>query len=153
MYLDQQTVPSQEAVMHGIRILLGTLLLLLLAGEAFQVISQQKPASPAQQNFTYDKAKEITLQGKIAEVKDYKCPVTGTVGTHISVKNDQSVTEVHLAPAKFLKEYEIVFKPGDDVKVIGATIEFEGKPSLLAKTVTVERETYAFRDKDGKPLW
>lgn len=139
--------------MHGIRILLGTLLLLLAAGEAFQVISQQKPAPTTQQDFTYDKAKEVTLQGKIEEVRDYKCPVTGTVGTHISVKNDQSVTEVHLAPAKFLKEYEIVLKPGDDVKIIGAAIEFEGKPSMLAKTVSVGKETFAFRDKDGKPLW
>jgi hypothetical protein len=119
MYLDHQTVACQEAAMHGIRILLGTLLLLLVAGESFQVTSQDKPAAPAQQDFNYDPANQTTLQGTIQEVKDYKCPVTGTIGTHISVKNDQLTTEVHLAPAKFLKEYEIVLKPGDDVKIIG----------------------------------
>lgn len=139
--------------MHGIRILLGSLLLLLIVGEASQVISQEKPAAPAQQDFNYDPANQTTLQGTVQEVKDYKCPVTGTIGTHISVKNDQLTTEVHLAPAKFLKEYEIVLKPGDEVKVVGVKITFDGKPAMLAKTVTVGKETFAFRNDKGKPLW
>lgn len=139
--------------MHGIRILLGTLLLLLMAGEASQVISQVKPAPPGQPDLTYDPANQTTLQGIIQEVKDYKCPVTGTIGTHISVKSEDLTTEVHLAPAKFLKEYEIVLKAGDQVKVVGVKITFDGKPAMLAKTVTVGKETFVFRNDKGKPLW
>jgi hypothetical protein len=143
----------QEAVMQGIRIVFGTLLLLLIAGEASQVIFQQKPVPPAQQNFNYDPANQTTLQGTIEEVKDYKCPVTGTVGSHISVKGEQTSTEIHLAPAKFMKEYEIVLKPGDAVKIVGVKIVFDGKPGMLAKSVTVGKETFIFRDDKGRPLW
>jgi hypothetical protein len=139
--------------MQGVRILLGTLFLLLFAGEASQVISQEKPAPPAQQNFTYDPANQTTLQGVIQEVKDYKCPVTGTMGTHISLKTEELTTEVHLAPSKFLKEYEIVLKPGDEAKIVGVKFTFDGKPAMLAKTVTVGKETFVFRNDKGKPLW
>lgn len=139
--------------MQGIRILFGTLLLLFIAGEASQVVSQEKTAPLPQHDFAYDPGSQTTLQGVIQEVKDYKCPVTGTVGSHISVKGEQEITEVHLAPSKFLKEYEIVLKPGDEVKVVGVKITFEGKPAMLAKSVTVGRETFAFRNDKGKPLW
>ncbi len=138
--------------MQGIRILFGTLLLLLMAGEVSQVVSAGKGAT-ANTEFAYDTTHQVTIEGKIQEVRDYNCPVTGTVGSHITVKNAEGTTEVHLAPAKFLKEYEIVLKAGDEVKVVGSKITYEGKPSILAKTVTVGRETYAFRDDKGKPIW
>lgn len=138
--------------MRGIRVFFGIVLLLLCAGELLQVLSQQKIA-PRQTPIAYDKSSQETIQGKIQEVKEYACPVTGATGSHISVKTAEGAVEVHLAPAKFLKEYEISFKPGEDVKVIGAKATVDGKPGLLAKTVTVGQDTFAFRDDNGKPLW
>ena len=29
----------------------------------------------------------------------------------------------------------------------------EGKPALIAKSVTIGRETFNFRDAKGRPLW
>ncbi len=138
--------------MQGIRILFGALLLLLVAGGLSQVASAGK-AAPPNTVFAYDTTNQVTIEGKIQEVRDYNCPVTGTVGSHITVKNAEGTIEVHLAPAKFLKEYEIVLKAGDEVKVVGSKITYEGKPAILARTVTVGRETFAFRDDKGKPIW
>ena len=138
--------------MRGIRVFFGIGLLLLCAGELFQMFSQQKIA-PRQTPIAYDNSSQETVQGKIQEVREYACPVTGATGSHITVKTTEGAVEVHLAPAKFLKEYEISFKPGEDVKVVGAKATVDGKPGVLAKTVTVGQDTFVFRDDHGKPLW
>lgn len=118
------------------------------------VAQEQKPPLPAIPK--YEPLNEVTLQGRVLEVKEYQCPITGTVGSHLSVRDNDlgaGTVEVHLAPVKFLKEYEIVIKPGDLVTIVGMRTVFDGKPAMLAKTVTVERDTYAFRDNKGKALW
>jgi DNA/RNA endonuclease YhcR with UshA esterase domain len=136
--------------MRGIRVILGAGLL-LLAGRLPGVLAQDKVA-PSHE-YKYDTAKQLVVEGVVEEVKDYQCPVTGTVGSHITVKQASGVIEVHLAPATFMKKYEIVINKGDRVAVQGAKIVFEGKPALLAKTVAVDTTTYAFRGPEGKPLW
>lgn len=137
--------------MKAIRILSGTLLLLLLAG-ASSVVSQEKNSSP-QANYAYAQANEQTLRGWVVETRDFHCPVSGTMGSHITVKNETSTVEVHLAPAQFMKQYEINIRKGDNVTVVGSKISFEGKTALIAKSVAVGRETYNFRNQVGKPLW
>jgi len=126
----------------------------LLAGAllmALPVTLAQKPAAsgvPA-----YNVAQETTFSGVIKEVKEYQCPVTGTVGAHISVAADFTTLEVHLAPAKFLKDYDIVLKQGDRVTIRGIRFEFDGKPAILARTVTSGQSTFTFRDPKGRPEW
>jgi hypothetical protein len=136
--------------MRGIRVILGTGLL-LLAGRMPGVLAQDK-VMPAH-GYRYDTAKQTVVEGIVEEVRDYQCPVTGTVGSHITVRQGGDVIEVHLAPATFMKKYEIVINKGDKVAIQGAKILFEGKPALLARTVAVNATTYAFRSSEGKPLW
>jgi DNA/RNA endonuclease YhcR with UshA esterase domain len=136
--------------MRGLRVIMGTGLL-LLAGRVPGVLAQNK-VSPLQE-FRYDTAKQLVVEGIVEELKDYQCPVTGTVGAHITLRQAGGVIEVHLAPATFMKKYEIVINKGDKVSIQGAKIVFEGKPALLAKTVAVDTTTYVFRSSDGKPLW
>src|SRR5437763_16505090 len=40
-----------------------------------------------------------TFSGIVQEAKEYQCPVSGTIGSHVSVKGGPEVIEVHLAPA------------------------------------------------------
>lgn len=122
--------------------------LLLIAGTSV-VVAQTAP----HESYQYDTAKQQTVTGVVEAVKEYQCPVSGTVGTHITVKLTTGTIEVHLAPAKFLKDYDIAINKGDQVEIQGAKITFEGKPSLIAKSVAVDRVTFAFRDNSGKPLW
>lgn len=121
-------------------------------GAAFLVQAEDKSAS-GHSAFPYDSAQQVTISGKIQEVKEYQCPVSGTVGAHITVKSDSGTMEVHLAPVTFLKDYEITLRAGDEVKVVGAKIVVEGKPALMARTVAVGDTVFTFRDPNGKPLW
>jgi uncharacterized protein YdeI (BOF family) len=137
--------------MKGIRVVLGTLLLLLPA-IASRMMSQEKN-TPPHPSYTYDLAKQQTMRGWVVETKDFQCPVTGTVGSHIVLKTETGNVEVHLAPASFMKQYEINIRKDDNVTIIGSRIMFDGKPALIAKSVAIGRETYNFRDPSGRPLW
>jgi hypothetical protein len=134
------------------RVILGTLILGVLACVYPAAVSQEK-VSPSRETYTYDLSSQKVTTGIVIEVKDYKCPVTGTVGSHIALKRGGDIIEVHLAPAAFIRQYEIVINKGDEVAIEAAPILFEGKPALLAKTVAVGGVTYAFRDGKGRPLW
>lgn len=137
--------------MKGIRVLLGILTLLLLAA-ASSVVSQEKP-SLAHVSYTYDEASQQTVRGWVMETKDFQCPVSGTMGAHITVKSETGSIEVHLAPTSFMKQYDIAFSKDQNVTVVGSKITYEGKPALIAKSVAVGNETYNFRDPKGRPLW
>jgi len=128
------------------------LLATLLLGLGLSLCVEDKFTSP-HQSYTYDSAQQVTVSGKVQDVKEYQCRVSGTGGAHIVVKAENGTFEVHLAPIRFMKDYEIAFRTGDEVKITGAKIMFEGKPALMAKTVVVGNNTFMFRDPDGKPLW
>jgi hypothetical protein len=136
-----------------LRVLL-VLVLVALAGVTATSQEEKKPPLPSIPK--YEPLSEVTLQGRVQEVKEYHCPISGTLGSHIVVKEEgvgAGVVEVHLAPVAFLKEYDIAIKSGDLVTIVGVRVVFDGKPAMLAKTVTVERDTYAFRNNKGMPLW
>lgn len=133
------------------RILLG-IFALLLSGAAITLVSQEN-GSLKHVSYTYTPTSEQTMRGWVVETKDFDCPVTGTVGSHITVKNETGSMEVHLAPASFMKQYEINIRKGDNVIVVGSKITYEGKSALIAKSVAIGHDTYNFRDQSGKPLW
>ena len=141
---------------NAVAILVRAMLLVaLMTLMGTKVVSQeQKPPVPTIPK--YEPLNEVTLQGRVVEVKEYQCPISGTLGSHLAVKQagvGTGVVEVHVAPVRFMKQYEIVVKPGDLVTIVGMRTVFDGKPAMLAKTITVERDTYAFRNNKGMPLW
>jgi hypothetical protein len=138
--------------MKEIRILLGALFLLVLAG-ASTLISQEKTPPQPLHNHAYDPSTLEKVQGLVVDTRDYNCPVSGTVGSHITVKGESGDIEVHLAPASFMKQYEIAIRKNDRVTVFGSRITFEGKPALVARSVVIGRDTFNFRDSNGRPLW
>jgi len=133
------------------RVLFGVFAL-LLSGATITLVSQEKH-SQTPVGYTYAPTSEQNLRGWVVETKDFQCPVTGTVGSHITVKNETGSMEIHLAPASFMKQYEINIRKGDNVTVVGSRITFEGKSALIAKSVAIGHETFNFRDQSGKPLW
>src|SRR5262249_60342901 len=110
--------------MHGRRIAVPLLLVTFLAAAA--VVPQQD--APCPHSYAYDLTRQQTLPGIVTETRDYKCPVSGIVGSHITVKTDVAVMEVHFGPASFMKQYEITIRNGDHVSIVGSRIIFAGKP-------------------------
>jgi DNA/RNA endonuclease YhcR with UshA esterase domain len=102
----------------------------------------------------YDPKTEVVLKGTVQEVRDRQCPVSGGMGSHIVLQlSDGSTIEVHLAPSKFVKTYELVFNKGDLVEVTGSKVNFEGVDTIFAREVKRGNDDFVFRDQDGKPVW
>jgi hypothetical protein len=142
----------KEATMRVIRVVLGMWLLMLFASTSPLTVAADKNPPP-HETYLYEIANQRVLTGTVVDVQDYQCLVTGTVGSHITVRHAGGTIEVHLAPAKFLKQYEIVINKGSQIQIEGAMTTVEGKPGMLAKIVADGYATYAFRDAKGKPLW
>ena len=127
-------------------VLITFCLVLLFAAPATR--AQEKKLVPK-----FDPANQTTIQGIVDQVSEYECPISGAIGSHLTVKSGEGTTEVHLATSKFLKEYGINFAKGDSVQVTGTKTVFDGKPALLARQIIVGDRTYSFRDDKGIPLW
>src|SRR5689334_12001754 len=106
------------------------------------------PATRAEQKSVpkFDPANQTTIKGVIEQVNNYVCPISGTMGSHLTVRSGPGTVEVHLAASKFLNEYGIAFTKGDTVEVTGTKVVFDGKPALLARQITVGDRTYSFRN-------
>lgn len=102
----------------------------------------------------YDASKEATFRGTIEQMRDRRCPVSGSIGSHILLRmEDNSLIEVHLATTEFTKMVELSLRPGDRVEITGFKTEFEGVPTIFARAVRHGVDEFVFRDKDGKPVW
>ena len=124
----------------------AAVMLAISAGPAF---CGQKSEAPK-----YDVAREVTVKGVVEEVVDRNCPVSGGMGAHLILKlADGSSIEIHLAPTKFVKNYELVFAKGDQVEARGSKVNFEGKETIFARQVTRGNDAFVFRDDKGNPVW
>lgn len=80
--------------------------------------------------------------------------MSGGLGSHLILKlSDGNTIEVHLATAKFVRSYDLLFSKGDKVEVVGAKVQFEGKETIFAREVARGADTFVFRDKSGTPIW
>ena len=125
--------------------------LLLVAFLAIAVPSSMKAADNNVPK--YLKANEVHLKGVIQDVRDYQCPISGTLGGHITLKADSGDIELHLAATKYMKNYEIVFNKGEQIEVVGSKVQFQGADTILVREITRGSDTFTFRDENGKPVW
>ncbi len=126
----------------------------LLAFAAVFCLVQVAAAAQKHNGPKYDAAAEVTLKGVVEELKDYDCPISGTVGSHIVVRTaDGAAFEVHLAPAAFMKDFGIVINKGDAVEVTGAKFDMNGASGIMARQVSSAGGIYTFRNQQGRPLW
>jgi hypothetical protein len=102
----------------------------------------------------YNPAAETVFKGTVEQMRDRSCPVSGSMGSHIVLRmENNSLIEVHLATTEFTKMVEMNLRPGDRVEVTGFQTEFEGVPTIFARSVKHGMDEFMFRDKDGNPVW
>jgi DNA/RNA endonuclease YhcR with UshA esterase domain len=129
-------------------------ILISVIAAVFAPAAARAASQPAAGVPKYDRATEAVFKGTVEEVKDRECPVSGGMGSHLILKLDDGTTiEVHLAPTKFVKTYELVFNKGDQVEVTGSKVKFEGVDTIFAREVKRGNDDFVFRDQDGKPVW
>jgi hypothetical protein len=122
---------------------------LLVAG--VPLLAQQNPNAAVPK---YDPAAETIFKGTVDEVRDRQCALSHGVGSHVMLKlADGKLIEVHIAPAKFVKAYDLAFGKGDQLEITGTKVNFEGVETIFAREIRRGSDTFAFRDKEGRPIW
>ena len=79
-------------------------------------------------------------------------------GTHLmvrpeSARPDAEAQDVYLAPTEFIKLFNLTFRPGDRIEVIGSKVKLDTAPVILAREVRRSDTTLAIRDTKGDPVW
>lgn len=133
--------------MKAARLFLAFGAVLLLAVAAASAPKQNAPA------VKYDVSTETKIKGTVEEIKDFDCPVTGTVGRHIEVRTSEGLIEVHLAPIAFMNDFGLVINKDDQVVITGSKIVLNGTPTILAREVESPNYKFTFRNEQGRPLW
>ena len=125
------------------------LLMVALVMPCALMLAEQKNAVPK-----YDPAAENIFKGTVQEVRDRECPMSKGLGSHLVLKLDDGTTiEVHLAPSKFVKAYDLTFNKGDELEVTGTKVRFEDVDTIFAREVKRGNDVFVFRDKEGRPVW
>ena len=101
----------------------------------------------------YSAATEVKVEGVVQEVQQFWCPINGDEGTHLMLKTDTGILQVHVAPRRFLQGNSVSFSQGDQIAVVGSTVTYEGHDAMIARKITRGDQTFAFRLPDGRPLW
>jgi DNA/RNA endonuclease YhcR with UshA esterase domain len=101
----------------------------------------------------YDISQEAKFKGVVEEVKDRNCPISGGMGSHLMVKIDEKVYEVHVASTKFVKSFEVNFQKGDAVEITGVKTVFQNVDAILPREIKRGTDDFVFRDDKGKPIW
>jgi DNA/RNA endonuclease YhcR with UshA esterase domain len=133
-----------------------TLLVAVMLVAAWVMMPQLARAQASNSNESiaeYDVSKETRSQGVIAEVKDRICPISRGVGSHFTVKIDENVYEVHVAPVKFVKMYGAAFQSGETVEIVGVMTKFQGVDAILPREIRRGNQGLVFRDEKGRPMW
>jgi hypothetical protein len=89
----------------------------------------------------------------VVDTNDHECPISGGLGSHVLLKTQDGIVEIHLAPTKFVKQYQLIIERGDKVEVLGSRVTLDGKDVLLAREIVRGQEIFVFRDASGKPVW
>lgn len=102
---------------------------------------------------TYNAATETKTRGVIQEVSDFYCPISDDQGTHLMLKTDNGVFQVHVGPTRFLRTQQIKFAAGEQVEVLGSQTRYNDTDALLAREITRGDEVFILRDHQGRPVW
>jgi hypothetical protein len=100
----------------------------------------------------FDPSTIVTVSGSVASESRIDRG-TGHLGVHLSVKTPDGEIPVHLGPDFWVDKQTLKFAKGDEITVTGSRITFEGKPAIIAVTVTKGTATLVLRDAKGVPSW
>ncbi len=107
------------------------------------------PAQSAKSGPKYDVTKETKLKGTVTQVVDGAGAADPTI---ITLKLNDKVVTVQLAPKDYLKEIDCWIKTGDVVEVTGAKVT-EAGDEVIAREVVFGNNTMVLRDNKGVAIW
>jgi hypothetical protein len=99
----------------------------------------------------YNPQTVTTIKGTV----ETRGPQIGRRIQHVSwvIKTDKGNVTVHLGPARFISQQQMVINPGDTMEATGSEMQMGGGTMMVAKEVTVKGKTLKLRDDQGLPVW
>jgi len=108
---------------------------------------------PGARKRLYDPNTEVTVSGTIQDVQQYTGRRGKWTGTHLVLKTDGGLLEVHAGPSSYIAEQQFSFTKGDTIEVVGSKVSIQGKETLLARTISKDAKTLTLRNAQGIPQW
>ncbi|MEZ4743849.1 MAG: hypothetical protein R3B45_15630 [Bdellovibrionota bacterium] len=104
-------------------------------------------------NQMFDTKSVVEIEGTVEEVL-YRSPLRGmSSGVHLRVKAKDKTYEVHLGPKWYIDNQEAKIEKGDQIKIAGSKIKFDGADAIIAESVTKGDQMLVLRDNSGRPNW
>jgi len=119
----------------------------MLAATAFLALAKNPIVSPA-----YNPATATNLRGTITAVREVPAGAP-LEGVHLTVKAKNTIFDVYLGPAPFMKMLRANCVVGDQVNLSGSLIKFGDIDVMLTREMTERDVTLTLRDDDGAPIW
>lgn len=99
----------------------------------------------------YNLKTETEITGSIGSVSQIS---TGALqGVFLTVKTKGDTLDVYLAPADFIKIFDVQLKPGVEITATGSKVKFGDKEIMLARAVGIGKVDLILRDPKGTPQW
>jgi hypothetical protein len=137
--------PSASLILSA----LVTLLALSLAGTASGQTAARAGAAAAPPR--YDIAKEITIEGTVAEVVKKAGPGM-LAGAHALLTTSSGAVDAHLGNYAMRGTSALRLAAGDQIRVVGVMRTIQGRPVLLVRTVQAGGVSCTIRNAHGIPL-
>ncbi len=125
---------------------------LLAASAVLRAAVTEKTTAPVDEP-RYDPATEVSILAIVTEVREvpHGNPLSGI---HLSVRTESQVFDAHLGPAEFVRQFEITFAKGDEVRVTGSKVKTtNGNRVILVRQVRKDQATLSCRRAKGEPNW
>lgn len=91
--------------------------------------------------------------GEVISVEKVGCGQGRRHGVHLLLQTAEGRVLVNLGPSWFVESQRMKVLPHDRIKVAGARVSCDGKPTLIATVVKKGGERLRLRNTDGTPLW
>lgn len=121
---------------------------LIFLAAATTTFAQSGPRVP----HAYDPANETTITGTVEDVL-HPPANNGMVGTHVNLKTQDGVIEVHVGPEAFIAKQNFSIEKGDALTVTGSKQVIAEKNVLIAREVKKGNKVLTLRDANGIPKW
>ncbi len=101
----------------------------------------------------YDPKTVEIITGTVINVERIT-PIKGmSSGVHLMVRTEPETISVHLGPAWFIDNQDIMIEQDDKLEIKGSRIDFEGEPAIIAAIIEKGEQTLQLRAANGVPVW
>jgi hypothetical protein len=100
----------------------------------------------------YNPNSELTVNGTVEEVRTMTGR-RGFGGTHLDLKTDSGVFDVHLGPSSYPASKGFRSAKGDRIEVTGSKQTFYGHDAIIARQVKAGGKMLTLRNAQGIPEW